>query len=63
MPQYDYKCEVCQHTWEETQKMSDSKIEQCPECKELKAKRLISGGTSFKLIGGNWGNNGYSSNK
>lgn len=59
MPQYDYQCEACENTWEETQKMSDPKIEQCPKCKELKAKRLISGGTSFRLLGGSWAKDSY----
>lgn len=65
MPQYDYTCENCQHNWEVTQKMNDPKITECPECKELKAKRLISK-TSFQLNNNGrvgWGNTGYGSNK
>ena len=66
MPNYDYICENCQHNWEATQKINDPKITECPQCHELKAKRLISGGTSFQL-GNNgstgWANNGYGSNR
>ena len=59
MPQYDYICESCKHTWEVTQKMSEPKIKECPECKELKAKRLISGGTAFQLKGSGWAKDNY----
>lgn len=55
---YEYKCEGCQHTWDAKQKMSDDPIKDCPECKEEKAKRLISGGTGFVLKGGGWFNSG-----
>lgn len=66
MPVYEYACENCDNAWEETQKINDPKIEKCPKCKELKAKRLISGGTSFKLGNGGkvgWGSSGYATNK
>lgn len=58
MPTYEYKCEGCQHTWNETQKMSDDPTQKCPECEEEKAKRLISGGTGFVLKGSGWFNSG-----
>ena len=61
MPTYDYLCENCKHEWDVDQKMSDPKITECPQCHELKAKRLISGGTNFQLVSGGsgWAKNGY----
>lgn len=65
MPTYNYTCEndKCKHDWELEQKISDPKITECPKCHEQKAKRLISGGTVFQLIGSNWAKDNYSGNK
>jgi len=63
MPTYNYTCENCENSWEEDQKINDPKITECPKCHELKAKRLISGGTSFQLVGGNWAKDSYSGSK
>ena len=35
MPRYDYRCEECQHTWEEDHKIADRDLpigKPCPEC-------------------------------
>ena len=50
MPTYQYKCDNCEFEFEEFQKMSDSAIEICPECKG-KTRRIISGGAGFLLKG------------
>lgn len=68
MPTYNYICEneLCKHDWEIDQKINDPKIKECPKCHELKAKRLISGGTSFQLDNNGktgWSKTNYSSNK
>ncbi len=49
MPNYDYRCEKCDHLFEVFQKMSDAKLENCPqeECDGL-VKRLL--GTGAGLI-------------
>jgi putative FmdB family regulatory protein len=57
---YEYACDNCGHTWEEEAKISDPKTTTCPSCKENSAKRLISGGTGFQLLGGGWYKDGYS---
>ena len=57
---YEYMCESCEHEWEEEQKITDERIEECPKCKELTAKRLISDGGNFILIGSKWASSGYS---
>lgn len=43
MPNYDYKCQDCDYAFELFQKMTDSPIEVCPNCKG-KVKRLIGAG-------------------
>ena len=57
---YEYMCESCNHEWEEEQKITDERIEECPKCLEQTAKRLISGGGSFILLGSKWASSGYS---
>lgn len=58
---YLYECPECTHRWEHEQKLADAPPDTCPECKkEILAKRLISGGTTFTLLGSGWGNTGYS---
>lgn len=61
MPTYEYICKACQHTWEATQSIKDAPLEECPECGKPEAQRLISGGTGFRLLGGGWASEGYSS--
>jgi len=60
MPTYDYVCDACGHRWESIQNIKDAPEKECPKCKEEKAKRLISGGSSFILKGGGWAVDGYS---
>ena len=49
MPNYDYQCQKCSHIFEVFQKMSDPKLEDCPQqgCSG-KLKRLL--GTGAGLI-------------
>ena len=44
MPTYDYRCTGCDHEFERFQSMSDKLLRKCPECGELKLKRLIGSG-------------------
>lgn len=59
MPTYEYECKACKYTWEKDQKITDPVIEICPECKKPEAKRLVSGGLGFHLVGGGWAKEGY----
>ena len=43
MPNYDYKCLECSHTFEVFQKMSEKPLDKCPKCGG-KVKRLIGPG-------------------
>ncbi len=63
MPTYEYGCPACGHQWEEVQRITEPASEKCPKCGELKAHRLISGGTNFILKGGGWYSDLYSSAK
>lgn len=53
MPTYVYKCEGCDHRFEQRQKMTDDALVECPECKEPKLKKVITG-TGFILKGDGW---------
>jgi len=60
MPTYDYVCKTCGQNFELRQKMTDDPIKECPkiECTG-EVKRLISGPSSFVLLGGGWFKDGY----
>ena len=40
MPTYDYECLKCGNSFEAFQKMSDSPLKECPECKGEKYVRV-----------------------
>ena len=48
MPTYDYRCDECGHEFELFQLISDSVRRKCPECGQLKLKRLV--GTGGAII-------------
>ena len=52
MPNYDYQCKECGHTFEVFQKMSDPKLEDCPQddC-EGKVRRLLGSGAGVIFKG------------
>ena len=52
MPNYDYKCQKCEHVFEVFQKMSDAKLEDCPlEACDGKVKRLLGAGAGLIFKG------------
>ena len=51
MPTYDYVCAACGHEFEHFQKMSDGVKRKCPECGELKLKRLMGCGAGIIFKG------------
>ncbi len=51
MPTYDYECNTCNHTFELFQSITAKHIRKCPECGELKVKRLIGAGSTIIFKG------------
>jgi putative FmdB family regulatory protein len=51
MPTYDYRCNACQHEFEEFQSMSAKPLRKCPECGKLKLERLIGTGAGVIFKG------------
>jgi putative FmdB family regulatory protein len=55
MPNYEYKCDECDHSFERLLKIAQYKDPQdCPECGHGPAKKMITGGTGFILRGDGW---------
>jgi putative FmdB family regulatory protein len=53
MPIYEYQCQDCEHKLEALQKLSDTPLQDCPECEQPRLKKLISA-AGFRLKGGGW---------
>jgi putative FmdB family regulatory protein len=53
---YEYICkdEACRFEWEEESSINSQPSKTCPQCNQETAKRLISGGGSFVLVGNGW---------
>ncbi|MEQ9407493.1 MAG: zinc ribbon domain-containing protein [Fuerstiella sp.] len=53
MPTYEYRCDACDHEWEEFQSIKADPTRKCPDCRRMKARRIISagGGILFKGSG------------
>jgi len=52
-PMYTYKCEKCEHEFDEIQGIKEDPLKTCPKCGEETLKRLI-GNTTFILQGDGW---------
>ena len=60
MPIYEYECTACHTTIEAFQQITEKPLCTCPDCSGS-LKKLVSM-SSFKLKGGGWYADGYSSN-
>ena len=58
MPLYPYRCESCEHSFDELQRMSDEPLKICPKCKKPELKKLI-GAANFVLKGSGFHVNDY----
>lgn len=60
MPTYEYKCtdNTCQHQWEAEANIKSEPEKICPKCGQETAKRLVSGGQGFQLLGNGWFSSG-----
>jgi len=53
MPIYGYKCSSCEHTFDALQKISDSRLVDCPDCGESSLRKQLSA-PKFRLKGKGW---------
>jgi putative FmdB family regulatory protein len=53
MPIYEYECRKCGHAFEALQKLTEGPLRKCPECGELRLRKLVSAPT-FRLKGSGW---------
>lgn len=51
MPTYDYRCNACEHTFEEFQSFSDKPLKKCPKCGKQKLQRLFGTGAGIIFKG------------
>jgi putative FmdB family regulatory protein len=51
MPTYDYVCRACGHEFERFQRISEGSLRKCPECGELKLRRLMGAGAGIIFKG------------
>jgi putative FmdB family regulatory protein len=51
MPTYSYKCQACDHTFDEVQSFSEPDLVACPACKKKKLQKLITIGSGFIFKG------------
>ncbi|MDR1926063.1 MAG: zinc ribbon domain-containing protein [Planctomycetaceae bacterium] len=51
MPNYDYRCDACEHEFEEFQSIKDAPLKKCPSCGKNKLRRIISGGAAIVFKG------------
>ena len=61
MPLYEYGCKYCDHTFEVWHGINARRKRKCPECGRKNALSILLGTTFFKLKGGGWYKDGYSS--
>lgn len=51
MPTYEYECLKCGHRFETFQKMSETPLKTCPECRKSAVRRLIGTGSGIIFRG------------
>jgi len=61
MPTYEYRCEACEHQFEQFQSITAKSLKKCPECGKLKLRRLIGTGGAVLFKGGGFYETDYRS--
>lgn len=51
MPTYEYRCQACEHVFDEIQSFKDSPLRKCPACGKLKLRRLFGTGAAILFKG------------
>jgi|TARA_B110000977_G_scaffold58461_1_gene79481 putative FmdB family regulatory protein len=54
MPTYTYKCDKCDHQFDQIQKITADPLKACPSCKDEKLRKIITSGGNFSLKGKGW---------
>ena len=54
MPTYSYKCESCDHQFDQVQKITDDPLKQCPKCDAHDLSKVISVGGGIHFKGKGW---------
>jgi putative FmdB family regulatory protein len=52
MPTYDYRCDACEHQFEELQSFSAEPLKTCPKCGQEQLRRLFGTGAAILFKGG-----------
>lgn len=51
MPTYEYKCDACEHQFEQFQSITAEPLRKCPDCGKMKLRRLIGTGAGLLFKG------------
>jgi putative FmdB family regulatory protein len=51
MPTYEYRCDACEHNFDEFQSFSEEPLKKCPRCGKKKLRRLFGGGAAVLFKG------------
>jgi len=51
MPTYDYRCDACEHQFEEFQSFSEKALTKCPKCGKKRLRRLFGTGAGVIFKG------------
>ena len=62
MPIYEYRCDDCGHRLDALQRLADDLLRECPACRELSLRRLVSA-PAFRLKGKGWYETDFKSDK
>src|SRR5437870_4221181 len=51
MPTYEYRCEACNHNFDEFQSMMEKPLKKCPKCRKSKLRRIFGTGAAILFKG------------
>jgi putative FmdB family regulatory protein len=51
MPTYEYRCDACQHDFDEFQSIKDAPLKKCPKCGKPKLRRVYGSGAAVIFKG------------
>jgi putative FmdB family regulatory protein len=51
MPTYEYRCDACEHNFDEFQSFSEAPLKKCPKCGKSKLRRVFGAGAAVIFKG------------